>query len=73
MWCDLQGHDNELVQVYYHVRIENSRKVLCIKSIGICEADVSKYQIHFKFILNSIDRRVQCHREKLLKKSKTKK
>ena len=41
IWCDLHGHDNELVTVYDHehiennVRIEKNGKVFSIKSIGI--------------------------------------
>ena len=35
MLCDLHGHDNELVMVYDHDRMKNSRKVLSIKSTGI--------------------------------------
>ena len=42
MWCDLHGHDNELVTVSDYVHIENNRNVLGIKSIGICEAGLSK-------------------------------
>ena len=38
MWCDLHGHDNELITVYGHVRIKNNGKVLSIKSLGISRA-----------------------------------
>ena len=38
MWCDLHGHDNELVMVYDHVHIKNNGKELSIESIGISRA-----------------------------------